>query len=325
MTYTPSRRRAIAATVTAILAIAATPCMAQADYPNQPIRLIVPYPAGGATDALARVLGQKLQEDWKQNVIVENKPGASGVLGNSFVVKAAPDGYTVLVGISSMIQQRTLMTLPYDPFKDLQPITRIAYGPAVFAVPKDSPANSLKEYVALVKANPGKYNYGSYGLGSLAHLQGALLSQQTGLDMVHIPYQGGAPLIVAMQGGQLTSAFLDVGFARPSLDKFKLLGVTGAQRLPWLPQVPTFKEQGFDSFEPVGWIGLFLPAGTPKPIVDKFTAEVRRILRQPDVRERIEALGLTVGDDTPAQFAEILRQDDAIYARIVRDAAIKLN
>jgi tripartite-type tricarboxylate transporter receptor subunit TctC len=217
------------------------------------------------------------------------------------------------------------MKLPYDPLKDFAPISRVAVTPAVFAANTSLPVNNLAELIKLVKANPGKYSFGTYGPGTSAHLQGELLNLQTGMDLLHIPYQGAAPLVTAMLGGQLSTSFMDAGSSRQHIPKFKVLGVTGSERLSWLPNVPTFKEQGLNSFEPMGWLGLLLPAATPKPVVDKFSAETQRILKLPDVREKIEAMGLIPGGETSDSFAKVMKSDADIYARIIRDAKITLN
>ena len=321
---TMTRRVALAA-LCSLTVLAAGGVHAQAAYPNQPIKFIVPYPAGGATDALARMMAQKMQDNWQQSVVVENKPGAGGTIGNNLVAKGPADGYTVLFGIVALVQQISLMKLPYDPLKDFAPITRVAISPSVLAAAPTLPVNNLQEFVSLVKANPGKHSIGSYGPGTSAHLQGALLNLQSGLDLMHVPYQGGAPLVTAMMGGQLSSAFLDAGSSKQHLPKFKLLGVTGSERLTWLPQVPTLKEQGLQSYEPMGWFALLLPAATPKAVIDKFSAESQRILKLPDVREKIEAMGLIPGGESTESFAKIMKADADIYGRIIRDAKITLN
>jgi tripartite-type tricarboxylate transporter receptor subunit TctC len=320
-----STRRRLLSGAALTIATLGLPALAQTTYPAQPIKLIVPYPAGGATDTLARTIAQKIQENWHNPVIVENKPGAGGTIGNNFVAKAPADGHTVLLAITALIQQPPLMNLPYDPLKDFQPVTRIAISPSVFAVQPNSPANNMKEFVALVKANPGKYSYGTYGAGTSSHIQGELLNTQGGLDMTHVPFQGAAPLVVNMKGGQLPVAFIDSATVRPHLASFKILAVTGTKRMPALPDVPTFAEQGFHSFDPLGWFGLLMPAGVPKPVLDKFSAEVARVLQLPDVRARIEGLGLFVGGETPEEFAKVMRSDADIYARIIKQANIKLN
>lgn len=318
-------RRDTLATLAAMAWMGTGAVQAQTPYPSQPIKFIVPYPAGGATDALARMVAQKLQDSWQQSVVVENKPGAGGTIGANLVAKGPADGHTVLFTIVALLQQISLMKLPYDPIKDFAPISRVAVSPSVFAASASLPINNLAELVKLVKANPGKYSYGTYGPGTSAHLQGELLNMQTGMDLLHVPYQGAAPLVTAMLGGQLSTAFLDAGSSRQHFPKFKLLGVTGSERLSWLPQVPTLKEQGLNSYEPMGWFGLFLPVATPKPVVDKFSTEIQRILKLPDVREKIEAMGLIPGADTQENFAKVIKSDAEIYSRIVREAKITLN
>ena len=318
-------RRGLMAAAAAVVGMCSPLAMAQT-YPSQNIKFVVPYAAGGATDALARMVGQKLQESWGQNVVIENKPGAGGTIGNNIVAKAPADGHTVLVGITAIIQQPPMMpNLPYDVFKDFAPVTRIAISPSMFVVPPSTPVNNLKEFVALVKANPGKYNYGTYGAGTSSHIQGSLLNMQAGLDMVQIPFAGAAPLVNNMVGGQLTSAFIDMGSARAHLKSFKVLAVTGTRRLPGLNDVPTFAEQGYHSFDPYGWFAFFLPAATPAAVVNKFSDEVNRILALPDVTSRIEGMGLMAGGGKPADFAQTLKSDAAIYEKIIRDANIKIN
>jgi tripartite-type tricarboxylate transporter receptor subunit TctC len=317
------RRRSLAAIACALLA---GPLWAQAPaYPTQAIKFVVPYPAGGATDTLARTVAQKLQEAWGQPVVVENKPGAAGTIGNNFVAKAPADGYTVLVAITALIQQPPMMDkLAYDPLKELAPVTMIARSPSMLAVPLESPAKNLKDFIAMVKASPGKYNFGSYGAGTSSHIQGSLLNQQAGIDLVHVPFQGAAPLVTNLVGNQLASAFIDSASARPHLAKMRPLAVTGTQRMPALPDVPTFQELGYKNFEPYGWFGLLLPAATPNAITTKMSDEVNRILKLPDVVAKIEALGLWPAGNKPAEFAKTMRDDYAIYARIAKEANIRL-
>ncbi|MEJ8845836.1 tripartite tricarboxylate transporter substrate binding protein [Variovorax rhizosphaerae] len=296
-----------------------------APYPSQLIRIVVPYPAGGATDTLARMMASKLQDAWGQTVVVENKPGASGVIGNDMVAKAPPDGYTVLMGITAIVQVPALMPkLPYDVLKDLQPLALVSSTNSVLVVPAASPANTLQEFIALVKASPGKYNYGSYGVGTSSHIQGSLLNMQAGLDLVHAPYKGAAPLLQDLRGGQLSAAIIDMATVRPHLDVVKPLAVTGTQRNKVIPNVPSFAELGFKNFEPVGWFGLFMPAGVPAPIAQKFAAESNRILHMPDVMQKIEGLGMTPGGMPTEQFARMVRDDLAVYGKVIKDAGIRL-
>ncbi len=318
------RRGLLASALAAALPLS-LPAAAQANYPSQAIKFIVPYPAGGATDILGRTLAAKLQESWGQNVLVENRAGAAGTIGNNAVAKAAPDGHTVLIAITAIIQQPSLMDkLPYDAIKDFAPVTQIARSPSMLAVPLSSPAKTLKEFVDMVKAQPGKHNFGSYGAGTSSHIQGALLNMQGGLDLVHVPFAGAAPLVTNLVGGQLSAAFVDSASARAQLSNIRPLAVTGTARMPGLPDVPSFVELGYHSYDPYGWFGVFLPAGTPAAVVSKLSDEINRILRLPDVTARIEGLGLQVGGGKPDEFAKIVQRDAGLYAKIIKEANIKL-
>ena len=310
-------------------ALAVTPLVVQAqsannNYPNRTITFVVPYPAGGATDTLARMLAQKMSEAWKVPVMVDNRAGAGGTIGNNYVVKAEPNGYTVLIGITALVQQLHVMDLPYTALTDLAPVMRIASSPSILAVPPSIPANSVQELVALIKANPEKHSYGSFGQGTTSHFQGAAFALQENLDIVHVPYKGGAPLVAALMGDQVTLGFLDAGSSRAQLPKFKLLGVSGENRLSWLPDVPTLKEQGLKNYEPLGWFGMFMPAGTPKAIQEKFAKEASRILAEPEVTKRVQDLGLIVGGETLGDFGQILKNDTEVWGKIVKDAKITL-
>ncbi|MBI5276501.1 MAG: tripartite tricarboxylate transporter substrate binding protein [Burkholderiales bacterium] len=323
MDFSNLRRAALAAALALLAPIGA---FAQAAYPGQPVKFVVPYPAGGATDTLARTVAQKLGEAWGQPVLVENRVGAAGTIGNNYVAKAPGDGYTVLVAITALIQQPSLMDkLPYDALKDFAPVTMIARSPSMLAVPADSPIKSLNDYIAYARANPGKVSFGTYGAGTSAHIQGSLLQQQAGLNLIHVPFNGAAPLVTNLVGGQLSSAFIDSASSRPHLPKLRPLAVTGSARMPGLPDVPSFQELGYHSFDPYGWFGLLLPASTPPAIVQKMSDEVNRILRLPEVTAKIEALGLQVGGGKPDEFAAVLRKDSGIYAKIIKDANIRLS
>lgn len=320
-----TRRNALKAlAIASSLPHLALPAFAAQTYPSKPIQIIVGFSAGGAGDALARMLAERLQKAFGTSVMVENKTGAGGSIAAAYVANAKPDGYTVLLCSTALVQQRTLMKLPYDPLKDFQPITRMGLSPNVLVVTKDTPADTLEEFIALVKANPGKYNFGSYGIGGTAHILGALLNLQTGTDLIHVPFPGAAPQIQALGGGHLNAGILEMVSGRRHFDRFKLLAVNGTQRVSWLPNVPTFQERGLHSFEPVGWFGLLMPAATPPAIVDTFSSEVQKILETPEMQERINALGVIPLSETPEKYAQVLQQDDAIYAKIIKEANIKL-
>jgi tripartite-type tricarboxylate transporter receptor subunit TctC len=297
--------------------------LAQAGFPDKVIKLIVPYPAGGASDTVARIIGEKMSQSWGQPVIVDNKPGAAGIIGAHLVARAPADGYTVLIHNTSLIQQPYMMDkLPYDPMKDLAPVVRTVLTSNLFVVPLNSPARTMKEFVALAKDS--KFSYGSYGIGSAAHVQGALLNQQTGLDLTHVPYPGSAPMIPNIISNQLSSAFIDVPSAMPHIKSMRPLAVSGTARLAAMPDVPTLTELGFKSFEPIGWHGMLVPAGTPAPVVDKLAAEVTRILRLPDVAAKIDTLGMLPGGGKPEDFSKAIRADSAIYADIIKAANIRV-
>jgi tripartite-type tricarboxylate transporter receptor subunit TctC len=322
--FASTLRRALFAAAIALATIGPGLAAAQ-DYPTQPVRIVVPYPAGGATDTLARIIATKLQESWGQPVVVDNKPGASGAIGSDFVAKAAPDGHTVLLGITAIVQLPAMKKLPYDVLKDLRPLAQVASSTSALVVPPSTPVATLKEFIALAKAQKGKYDFGSYGVGTSSHIQGSLLNQQAGLDLQHVPYKGSAPLLQDLRGGQLTSAFIDMATLRPYLEGLKVLAVTGTQRNRLLPNVPTFAELGFHSFEPVGWFGLFMPAAVPAPVAKKFSAEVERILKLPDVVARIDGLGLQTGTLAGDDFARLVRSDAQVYSKIIKDANISLD
>ncbi|UBM07875.1 Bug family tripartite tricarboxylate transporter substrate binding protein [Cupriavidus metallidurans] len=300
--------------------------LAQPSYPSKPIRLVVPYPAGGGTDTVGRMIGQRLAEAWGQPVVVDNKPGASGMLGNDTVAKAAPDGYTVLLAITALIQSPSLYKrMPYDVNKDFTPVSLIAKSSDLFVVPNRVPASTLREFIALAKA--GKLSYGSYGNGTSSHLHGELLRQQTGVELTHIPYKGAAPLLNDLLGGQVDSAFVDVTSAYPYLTsgKFKILGITGTQRYKAIPNVPTFAEQGLPGFEPSGWFALFLPANAPKDVTSRMATEVARIVKLPEISQKLAGMGLQPVGSAPQELAAVVSGDMPKWAKIVQDAHIQLD
>ncbi|GAB7542041.1 tripartite tricarboxylate transporter substrate binding protein [Cupriavidus sp. 8B] len=302
------------------------PALAQGTYPGRPIRMVVPYPAGGGTDTIARMIGQRLTEAWGQPVVVDNKPGASGMLGNDIVAKAPPDGYAVLLGITAMIQSPSLYKrIPYDVARDFAPVSLLARSSDLFVVPNRVPASTLAEFVALAKA--GKLSYGSYGNGTSSHLHGELLKMQAHVDLAHIPYKGAAPLMSDVLGGQVDSAFVDVTSANSYLNsgKFKILAITGTLRYKSIPSVPTFAQAGFSGFEPSGWFSVFLPANTPRDVVSRLSTEIARIVRLPDISQKLSAMGLQPVGSSPEELAEVIATDTPKWARIVRDAHIQLD
>jgi tripartite-type tricarboxylate transporter receptor subunit TctC len=297
-------------------------------YPSKPIRFVIPYPAGGGTDIIGRMVGAKLTDAWGQQVVVENRVGASGIVGNDFVAKAPADGYTVLIGITTLVQMPHLNSkLPYDVFRDFTPVAQLALSSNLFAVPADSPAKNLKDFIAQAKAQPARFgSYGTYGAGTTSHLHGELFNLQTGLKLTHVPYKGGAPLATDIMGGQVPLGFLDLTSARPHIasGRMRFLAISGSKRYAALAEVPTFAEQGLKDFEAAGWFAMFLPANAPRDVATKLGNETARILKLPDVAARINDIGLQQADATLDAFAAVMKRDYEVWGRIVRDARIKL-
>ena len=294
-------------------------------YPSKPIRLVVPFPAGGATDVLARHVAKGLQQSWGQPVVVDNKPGAGGILGTKTVIGSAPDGHTLLVHLASVLQQPHLRpSRPYS-MADLAPITSLVRGQLTLAVQKDLGVNTLDEFIALVRKNPGKYSLANYGPGTTPHLQGLMFARQAGLEITPVAFQGGAPLLVALKGNHVSAGLLDVAALRSLGDAVRLVATSGRQRWPSLPDVPTFAEKGFHSLDAEGWIGLFAPAATPEAIQQKLNREVARILRTPELTSAIEAIDMVaVGNDLQAYRRQV-QADDALYARIIQETGVRLD
>lgn len=314
------------------LAALGTPTAASAQpasaYPAKAVRIVVPYPAGGGTDTIARIVAGKLNEAWGQPMVVENRAGAAGVIGNDAVAKAAPDGYTLLVGITTLVQAPHLgQKLPYDVFKDFTPISALALSADLFVVPASSPVNSMKEFVEQARARQGKVTCGSYGQGTSSHVHCEMLSSQAKLGLVHVPFKGGAPLLTDLIGGQLDSGFVDVTSARAHVKsgKLKILAITGERRFKALPNVPTFTELGYKDFEPYGWFGALAPAGVPADIVAKLGTEIAKIIHLPEVQSRLEDMGLQAVGSTPAEFAATIRRDHPVWGKVIRDANIRID
>ncbi len=318
-------------TTLALMALAAACAMggaqAQGDYPSKPIRLIVPYPAGGGTDTIARLIGTQLTQRWGQAVVVENKPGASGMLGNDIVAKAPGDGYTVLMGITALVQIPALYKkVPYK-LSDLTPVSQIARSADLLMVPRSTGVTTLQQFVDKARAAPGTLNYGSYGNATSSHMNGERFKQMAGIEITHIPYQGSGPEVAALLGGQVTLAFVDATAAYPHIksDKVNILAVTGAQRHPALPQVPTMTESGYPGLGANGWFGMFLPASTPKAIVDKLGAEVSAIVKSPELNKRLTDMGLIAVGSLPDEFKPQVENDVAHWKSVAEGAKISMD
>lgn len=293
-------------------------------WPAKPIRWVVPFAPGGTTDILARTIAEKLTTALGKPVIVENNPGAGGGVGATQTAKAAPDGYTIMGGTISThaINASLYKTLPYDPVKDFVPITLIARVPNLLVVNPDVPAKSVKELIALLKANPGKYTFASSGNGTSQHLSGELFKSMAGVDMQHIPYKGSPPALQDVVGGQVTMTFDNITTAWPlaKAGKLRALAVTTAKRSPIAPDVPTLAESGLAGYEVGSWQGVFAPAGTPPDVVKRLNTEIVKIINMPDVRAKLEALGAEPVGNSSEEFATIVKSEVAKWAKVVKES-----
>lgn len=312
------------------LALSTASAWAQA-YPSKPIKLIVPYAAGGATDITARTLGEKLATRLGQPVLVDNRGGAGGVTGTDQAFKSPADGHTFLVslGTTMLINQYLYEKLPYNPQKDQALITQIALAPVVLLVHPQLPVNTAPELLQYIDRNKGKLAYGSWGMGSYAHLAGAWLSDNLKADMNHAAYKGEAPMLQDLVGGQIQLTFASLQSARPYIEsgRLKVLAVTGTQRMPALPKVSTMTEQGIkdEVFRVTGWVGMSAPAKTPADVLARVATEVRAIIAQPDVRERIQQMGFIPVGSTPEEFAVQFKKDAPVWERLVKLSGAKLD
>jgi tripartite-type tricarboxylate transporter receptor subunit TctC len=310
------------------LAVAVPGAYARADYPDKPIRLILPYVAGGAADITARVMAQKLTGSLGQTVIVENKPGANGIIGTDYVAKAKPDGYTLVLDASGpIVVNPTLQKVNYDPVKDLAPISQLTSYQYVFVVPRNSPFHSIDDMLAAARAAPGKITYGSAGVGSGGHLAGALLGVMTHTDLTHVPYKGNAQALSDVLSGQLSFDFDTVVTSVPHIKSgaLRAYAVSGPKRSPLLPDVPTMEELGYKGFAVTQFQGLLAPAGTPAPIIARLHDEAVRALKSPDVDKRlVEEGGNEIVGGTPAEFAQLIRNELASYRKLITEANIRL-
>ena len=316
---------------TAIIAALGTvgPAQAQPAYPSQTIKLVVPFSPGGGGDVLGRLLAEKLAASLGRQVIVDNRPGASGVIATEAVVRSEPDGHTILLNVPLIVQTAALMSkLPYDPIRDLTPVTDVVTTSLWLAVNPDKvKARNLAEFVAEVKAQPKTHSYASIGNGSSTHLFGHAINDAAGLDLVHVPYKGSAPAVNALLGGEVSAVILDFVTLKPqaAAGKVRLLGVTGSQRSGLTPDVATFAEQGYAGFELPTWAGLFVPSRTPKDIVARLHAETVKVMQQPDVVARFADLGYLPGGQSQAKFAQQVRDEKERWGELIRKAGVRLD
>ena len=320
-----SRRRFNLA-MTAGASMVCAPLLAQPAWPAKPIRIVVPYTPGGFTDQMARIVQIGLQKSLNQTVVVDNKPGANSIIGVDAVAKAAPDGHTFGVVIAAFAANSTLYPkLPYDPVKDLVGVSLMGISPLLAAVNLSAPFKTARELIDYARANPGKVSFGSSGNGSAAHLTSELWKSLTNTFMVHIPYRGAAPALTDLLGGQI-QLFFDAatGLINPGKQgRVRLIGVSSDRRLPAVPEVPTFIEQGFAGFTGSTWAGMLAPSGTPREIVKRMSDEVSKIIRSDETKLRLESMGTFAGGGTPEEFDAFIVSETTKWARVIKAAGVK--
>ena len=310
------------------LSVLLAPLAARAqDFPNRQIRLIVPFPAGGPNDIIARLVGQRMSELFKQTIIIDNRSGQAGVLGTDVVAKAAADGYTIgIVSASSIVINPTMEKIAYDPRKDLAPVTLVTTVPEMLVVASNVPANNMAELVALAKAQPGKLNFASAGVGGLPHLAGELFKLTAKIDIVHVPYRGAAPAINDLLGQQVQMVFLDLPVILPQIQagRLKPIALGARQRAPTAPDVPTTAEVGMPDLLIENWYGMFAPAGTPDKIVAELNRVANAAMNDPQVKQKLADQGLTVAGDTPEQFRAFIDSETTKWAKVMNEAGVKI-
>ena len=309
-----------------LLALAAAGVQAQT-YPSRPVRLIVPFPPGGSTDILARALAQKLAESLAQAFVIDNRPGAGGSIGAEAAAKAAPDGHTLMMGHlgTLAVNPAIYKSLPYDPVKSFAPVSLMAMVPSVLVVNPQVPAASAAELIAYARANPGKLAYGSAGAGSTSHLTTEYFKLATGTDILHVPYKGIGPMLTDLISGQLSMGLNGAPAVMPHVNSGRLraLAVSGLKRLESLPQIPTLDESGVKGFDASGWYGIVAPTGTPRGIVTRLNAEIRRIMQTPDLRARLDNEGAIPAPGSPEEFAAFIQSEIARWGAVLRRAGIQ--
>ena len=306
---------------------ASMPAWPQAGYPNRPVKIIVAFPPGQATDQTARALAQKMSETLGQQFFIENRPGAASIIGSEAAAKAPNDGYTLFMGSSGSLAVNPGMyaKLPYDAARDFTPIAQAMKVPFFIVVRNDFPATTVKDLVAYLKANPDRVNFGSAGSGASNHLSTELFKSVAGVSMIHVPYKGSPPAVTDLLGGQIGLMFETGPLVLPHVKsgRLKFLAVGSTQRSAALPDLPTIAESGYPGFETVGWAGLLAPAGTPREIISKLNAEAVRILGQPELKERFVAMGAELVSGTPEEFGAYIKSETAKWGKVIRDSGAK--
>ena len=317
----------IARRILAFVAALAFAGIAHAQFPSKPVRIVVPYPAGGTSDILARTIGQKLQELWNQPVVIDNKPGATGNVGAEIVAKSPPDGYTLMLAdIGSLaISPSVFANLPFDPVKDFAPVLMVAYSPHILAVHPSVPAKDVKELIAYAKANPGKLNFAVSGTGGANHLAGIEFAMRSGIKWAYIPYKGGAQAIADVMGGQAQVLFNGMLATYPSVKDGKLRGIaiSSEKRFASAPELPTVAEFGFPGFETGSFQGIVAPAGTPKDVIATLHGTITKILATPEMTDRLSKAGAELRPQSPEQFGQFIASEKARWAKVVKDSGEK--
>lgn len=301
------------------------PAAAAGAYPSKPVTIVAAFPPGGTVDILARLIGQKLSEDWKQPVVVENRAGASGIIGSQYVQKAPGDGYTLMVvPITHVTNSSLFKNVPYDPIEDFSPITMLAASPLILVTGNAFPAKNLSELIAQTRANPGRYNCGSAGKGTSQHLACELFKSATKLDIRHVPYRGNAASLTDVMGGQIEMQFDQMATSVPHVrnGRVRALAVTTAKRSPALPDVPTIAESGVPGFDCAAWFGLVGPGGMPPELVQQINAAVHKVLARPDVQKKLMDQGLELTPDSPADFRKTLQAEMTKWAGVIKQAGV---
>lgn len=322
-----TRTASVAAATALALSLGAVPAAhPQTQYPSRPVRLVVTFPPGSGADIMARIIGQKLSDSLGQQFVIDNRAGASGIIGTELAARAAPDGYTIIMVTSShTINGSVYAKLPYDPVRDLAPITQLASTPYLMVVHPSVPAKSVAEMVALAKSKPGQINYATGGIGVGSHLAGELLKAMAGIDIVVVPYKGAPQATADVVAGQVHMSFstMPTGLPLVRAGKLRALAVTSAERVPATPEIPTIAESGVPGFEVNTWQGMLAPAATPRAIIARLNGEAVRALQQPDVQERLTTQGYRTVGNSPAEFAIVIKNEIAKWAKVVKAAGIK--
>ncbi len=312
----------------ALAALLVSPAvLAQQGYPNKPIRFVTPYAAGGSTSIVARMIGEKYTEAWGQQVLIDSRGGGNTIIGTDFVAKAPPDGYTIIYTAMTHVVIPQLLPAPYDPLRDFAAVASTDNAEELLVVHPSFPANTLKEFIALARAKPGQINYASAGSGGANHLAGEFFNELAGVKLQHIPYKGAAPAIADLLGGQVQSSFVVPinAISHVRAGKLRALAVSGNKRMSSLPNLPTFTEAGLPGYDAGFWRGILAPAGTPRAIIDRLSAETAKIIAMPDIREKLTSQGLDPYFNGPEQFSEMMRADATKYGKIIKVANIRID